>query len=162
MNREANEPIIMLSILFVAFITTTNSTKLDGKKYLPYCQIRYNSVHLLDNTCEEVFELQPLCKKNLTVSYSSFPPYVFTDSNGIVQGLIPGTYVRLFSFFVVLCCLKEAMLYFILLYLYIEFMNVVFNQTCCLGCGGLKYLPEKNPDDLIRDQLSTDPKVLIT
>ena len=106
------------------------------------------------------FQVATSLQKKINRFLLQFPPLRFHGQQRESTGPHSRYVCPVVSFFCRSVLPQRGILYFFLLYLYIEFMNVVFNQTCCLGCGGLKYLPEKNPDDLIRDQLSTDPKVL--
>lgn len=94
-TTSSSNKLIPLFVTFILLFSTTsvvarNGQTLDLKKYLPECKIRYDRINLLKHTCEEVLQYQPLCAVPLTVSYSSFPPYVFKDNNGEVIGLLPG------------------------------------------------------------------------
>jgi len=90
--------------------------------YLASCEIRYDIRHYFNHTCEEVYQLQPVCNRTLQVAYSNFPPYAFEDKDGKVQGFIP------------------------------EYFKRVFIDTCCLGCGKINYLPQKTHKKKIDDQ----------
>ncbi|XP_066931188.1 uncharacterized protein [Clytia hemisphaerica] len=90
--------------------------------YLPSCEIRYDIRHYFNHTCEEVYQLQPVCNRTLQVAYSNFPPYAFKDKDGTIQGFIPGYFKK------------------------------VFIDTCCLGCGKIEYLPQKDHKAKIDDQ----------
>ena len=58
--------------------------------YLRNCYIRYDVINFLNHTCDEVYESQPLCKNTLDIAYYQFPPYIFQNESGEVQGLLPG------------------------------------------------------------------------
>lgn len=98
--RSYRHSLVVLILLFSTSNTVAGdddsiddgARKLNIKKYLPGCKIRYDRINLLKHTCEEVYEHQEMCKRPLTVSYSNFPPYVFKDENGKVKGLLPGMF----------------------------------------------------------------------
>jgi len=59
--------------------------------FLRKCSVRYNMLKFLnETTCEQVYKYNPVCKKILAVSYSKFPPYIYTNDTGQVDGILPG------------------------------------------------------------------------
>ena len=94
--------LVVLALVFSTANTAAGND--DGKggirklaidRYLPDCKIRLDRLNLLKHTCEEVYKHQELCQEPLTVSYSSFPPYIFKNDDGKVVGLLPGLIVLL-------------------------------------------------------------------
>lgn len=79
-----------LILLFVILASTQIGPSVQHSEYLKSCSVRYDVVHFLNHTCEEVYEDQPLCKETLRVAYYPFPPYIFRNKSGVVQGLVPG------------------------------------------------------------------------
>ena len=75
------------TLLLILSINITHATQIS---YLRNCYIRYDVVHFLNHTCEEVYANQPHCKNTLDIAYYSFPPYIFKNKSGNVQGLLPG------------------------------------------------------------------------
>ncbi len=55
------------------------------------CITRYDIAYLFKNdvSCENHTTMYPICSKDISVSYSNFPPYVFKGENK-VEGVLPG------------------------------------------------------------------------
>lgn len=41
-------------------------------------------------SCSDVIRKNPLCGRNITVSYSNHPPYINVGHDGDIEGILPG------------------------------------------------------------------------
>lgn len=68
----------------------------------PECVNRFEYRHELKErwfkSCEELYKDNPYCKKNYTVAYSDFPPYIFYDEHKKkINGILPGNLLLLYK-----------------------------------------------------------------